>query len=55
MYRVLFSKAAQKDAQKIKKSNLSEKCKVLIQILQIDPFTKVPSFEKLVGDLSGLY
>ena len=54
-YRVLFSKAAQKDAEKIKKSNLSEKCKALIEVISNDPFSKIPPFEKLVGDLTGFY
>lgn len=54
-YKVMFSKAAQKDAEKIKKSNLSIKCKQLIEVLKNDPLTTIPPFEKLVGDLSGLY
>lgn len=54
-YKVLFSKAAQKDAEKIKKTNLSEKCKNLLEIMRNDPFTKLPPFEKLVGDLDGFY
>jgi toxin YoeB len=55
MYILLFSKEAQKDAEKIKHSNLSEKCKHLIEIIKNDPFEKTPPFEKLMGDLHGLY
>ena len=51
----MFSKAAQKDAEKIKSANLSNKCKVLIEVMTLDPFAKIPPFEKLVGDLSGFY
>ncbi len=54
-YKIMFSKAAQKDAEKIKKSNLGDKCKNLIEIIKTDPFTTIPPFEKLVGDLSGFY
>jgi toxin YoeB len=54
-YRIMFSKAAQKDAEKIKRSNLSTKCKILIEILKKDPFTSAPPFEKLIGDLNGFY
>ncbi|MDX2050690.1 MAG: Txe/YoeB family addiction module toxin [Rickettsiaceae bacterium] len=54
-YQVFFSKEAQKDAEKIKKSNLNDKCKILIEILRTDPFIKIPPFEKLVGDLTGFY
>lgn len=54
-YKIMFSKAAQKDAEKIKSANLSNKCKVLIEVMTLDPFAKIPPFEKLVGDLSGFY
>lgn len=54
-YEIMFSNSAQKDAEKIKHSNLSDKCKVLIDILRTDPFTKIPPFEKLVGELEGFY
>jgi Txe/YoeB family toxin of toxin-antitoxin system len=55
MYKVLFSKDAQKDAEKIKKSNLTEKCKTLLTLIAQDPFAPVPPYEKLVGDLKGFY
>ena len=54
-YSILFSREAKKDAEKIKRSNLSDHCKSLIETLGIDPFVKIPPFEKLVGDLRGLY
>jgi toxin YoeB len=55
MYKLLFSGSAQKDAAKIKRSNLEEKCRLLLKILSEDPFTMTPPFEKLVGDLKGFY
>ncbi len=55
MYKIFFSKQAQKDAKKIKSSNLQEKCKSLITLLILDPFQPPPPFEKLVGNLSGFY
>ncbi len=55
MYKVLFSNLAQKDAIKIKRSHLHIKCSDLVEILRKDPFTKIPPYEKLVGDLSGFY
>ncbi len=55
MYKLLFSKHAQKDAEKIKKSNLMGKCKELLTIIAKDPFAPVPPYEKLVGDLNGFY
>lgn len=54
-YKVLFSREAQKDAEKIKKSNLSDRCKRLIELLSINPFATIPPYEKLVGDLKGFY
>ncbi len=54
-YRILFSREAQKDAKKLKNSNLAEKCQSLIQLLSTDPFATVPPYEKLVGDLKGFY
>ena len=55
IYKVLFSKDVQKDAKKIKQSNLANKCQELIKLLSIDPFTTIPPYEKLVGDLKGFY
>ncbi len=55
MYEVLFSRQAEKDAVKIRNSNLQSKCRDLIEIVTADPFVKVPPYEKLVGDLQGFY
>lgn len=55
MYKVLFSKEAQKDAITLKKSGLHVKCQKLIDIVQHDPFCSNPPYEKLVGDLKGFY
>lgn len=55
MYKVFFSRQAQKDAIKVKKSNFDKKCKEIIETLSKDPFSKHPPFEKLVGDLEGFY
>ena len=54
-YRVFFSKQAQKDAKKLKKSNLKESAEQLIEILKEDPFTTPPRYESLKGDLKGCY
>ena len=54
-WKVLFTKQAQKDAQKLASAALKPKAEKLIEILKCDPFQKPPSYEKLVGDLSGAY
>lgn len=54
-WKVVFTKQAQKDAQKLASAALKPKAEKLIEILKSDPFQKPPSYEKLVGDLSGAY
>jgi Txe/YoeB family toxin of toxin-antitoxin system len=53
MWRIVFTKQAQKDAKKIAASGLRSKVEHLLSILQENPFQNPPPFEKLVGDLSG--
>ena len=52
---IVYTKKARKDAKKIASSNLKSKAKELLNILKNDPFQKPPAFEKLVGDLIGLF
>lgn len=52
-YRLLYSPLAKKDAKKIAKSCLREKCQELLDLIAINPYTIPPSYEKLKGDLSG--
>jgi len=55
VYKLVFTKQAQRDAKKISKSSLSKKVKKLLDILEKDPYKDFPKHEKLVGDLSGAY
>ena len=55
MYTILFSKTAIKDLEKLKSSGFSSKAKLLVDLLTQIPFECPPSYEKLVGDLSGAY
>ena len=50
-----YTKQAQKDAKKLASSGLKAKAQTLLAILEKDPLQNPPSFEKLVGDLSGAY
>ncbi|WP_426721885.1 Txe/YoeB family addiction module toxin [Corynebacterium auriscanis] len=54
-WKLVFSKAVLKDARKLRDSGLKPKTQKLLAIIQDDPFTSPPRFEKLVGDLSGCY
>jgi Txe/YoeB family toxin of toxin-antitoxin system len=54
-WRLLYTKAAQKDAKKLAAAGLKSKAQALLEILEEDPYLTPPPFEKLVGDLSGAY
>jgi Txe/YoeB family toxin of toxin-antitoxin system len=54
-YKLVYTKQAQKDAQKAASSGLKSKIKGLLEILKEDPFAEYPPYEKLVGKLSGAY
>ena len=55
MYRIVYTKSAVKDIPKLKAAHLGEKAKALIEVLKENPYQTPPSYEKLVGDLQGLY
>ncbi len=52
---VVFTKQARKDAKKLSASGLKSKAEAIIQILRENPYQVPPSYEKLVGDLTGAY
>lgn len=54
-WRVVYTKAAQKDARKLAASGLKAKAQELISVLETDPYQSPPRFEKLAGDLAGAY
>jgi toxin YoeB len=55
MWKIVYTKQALKDAQKISRSGLKKKTKVLLQILEENPYQNPPAYEKLIGDLDGAY
>ena len=55
IWRVVYTRHAQKDAKKIAQSNLKNKTLELISLIEQDPFQNPPQLEKLVGDLEGAY
>lgn len=54
-YKIKFSKQAEKDKTKLKSSGLDKNCKKILTLMLEDPFCYPPTFEKLSGDLNGLY
>ena len=53
MWRIVFTKQAQKDAKKLAAAGLRPNAEKLLDILRENPYQTPPSFEKLIGDLSG--
>ena len=54
-WRIVYTKAAQKDAKKLASAGLKPKALSLLDILADNPYQSPPPFGKLVGDLSGAY
>lgn len=54
-YVIKFSKQAEKDKIKLKSSGLDKNFINILVLMKKDPFCYPPSYEKLSGDLSGLY
>jgi len=55
MWRVVFTKQAQRDAKKLSAAGLRPKAEELLEILRENPYMAPPPFEKLLGDLSGAF
>lgn len=55
MHKVVYSKGAIKDVEKIKKSGLKDKTLRLIEVVKSNPYQNPPPYEKLLGELKGLY
>lgn len=54
-YKIVYTRQAVKDIDNLKSAGLDKKAKKLIDILKEDPFRNPPPYEKLIGDLKGLY
>ena len=55
MYKIFFTPQAMKDKELIEQAGLKEKTKRLLDILKVYPYQTPPTYEKLVGNLSGFY
>ena len=49
MYKLKYSKRAQKDAKKLKSVGLKNKAVELLQIIHKNPFQNPPPYEKMFG------
>ena len=55
VYKIVYTKDSIIDIEKLKGANLNKKVLALIEIIKNNPFQTPPPYEKLVGDLQGLY
>ncbi len=55
MWSIVFTKQAQKDAKRLAATGLRLKAEKLLDILCENPYKTPPTFEKLIGDLTGAY
>jgi len=54
-WKIVFTRQAQKDAEKISASNLKPKAEKILEFLRQHPLQTPPPYEKLIGDLAGAY
>lgn len=54
-WELVYTKHAQKDAQKLAATGLKARAQELLTVIKENPFQNPPPYEKLVGDLSGAY
>ena len=55
MYKIVYTRTAVKDIPKLKAAHLDNKAKALIEVIRVNPYQSPPSYEKLGGDMQGLY
>lgn len=53
MYKIIYTKNAVEDVQRLKSVELDKKAKILIEIIKENPYQNPPSYEKLIGDMRG--
>ena len=54
-WHLVYTNQAKRDAKKLSRSGLKAQAEKLLAILKTNPYQNPPSYEKLVGDLSGAY
>jgi len=55
LFKIVVTKQALKDFPNLTAAGLDKKAKALIALIKENPFKNPPSYEKLVGDMEGLY
>ena len=55
MYTVIYTKTAAKHIALLKSANLDKRAKKLVDLVTENPFQNPPPYEKLLGEMNGLY
>lgn len=55
MYSIVYTKKAIGAISKLKAAKLDKKARALIELIRSNPYQTPPSFEKLQGDLQGVF
>ena len=53
MWKILYSKQAQKDAKRIAAAGLRPKAEAVLEVVRKNPYDNANKFEKLRGDFTG--
>ena len=54
MYKIVYTKQAVKDLENLKKANIWQKAKALVDLIRENPYQSPPKYQKLVGKLDGI-
>lgn len=54
-WRIVYTRDALKDKQKSYESGFKDRIEKLLAVLEEDPYMAYPPYEKLIGDLLGMY
>ena len=54
-WQLVYTKKAQKDAKLLAQSGLKKKAEHILGVIENNPYQNPPTYEKLIGDLSGAY
>ena len=55
IWQLRLTRQAKADFDRLVAARLEQKARILLKILQNNPFQNPPSYEKLIGDLAGAY
>jgi toxin YoeB len=55
MYRLIYTKQANKDAKKVFSGGLMSEVERLLTLIKLNPFQSPPPYKSLIGDLEGAY